>query len=64
MSMIHTLIGMASVFQSITDTNTEHLKQQAIDKYKKALTLPRKQKKRMKKEAQLDYSIACWNPFE
>ena len=41
----------------------EKMKQQAIERYNKALTLPRKKKKREKKIAQLDYAIACWSPF-
>lgn len=42
---------------------SEQMKQDAIARYKKALTLPRKKKKREKKIAQLDYAIACWSPF-
>lgn len=39
---------------------TKGLKQRAINRYTKALALPRKQKKREKKQANLEYSIACW----
>lgn len=46
--------------------SSEGLKQKALDEYKVALKLPRKQKKKAKKSALLLYSIACWgeNPFE
>ena len=36
----------------------ERMEQEAIDLYRKALQMPRKKKKRMKKEALLQYSIA------
>lgn len=45
------------------DMVQDDMKERAIKNYKHALTLPRKQKKQAKKEAILDYSIACWDPF-
>lgn len=47
-------------FMKDLETITEELKQKAIEEYKAALKMPRKQKKKAKKSAMLLYSIACW----
>lgn len=45
-------------------TQQEERKEQILAEWRKTKNYPRKKKKRVRKELQLDYSIACWNPFE
>ena len=54
----YSVFAMYSSFLSDIQTQNEKLKQQALDEYKHALTLPRKKKKKAKKSALLLYSIA------
>jgi hypothetical protein len=39
-------------------------KQRIIEEFKQTKFLPRKKKKQKRKELQLDWNIANWNPFE
>jgi hypothetical protein len=39
-------------------------KEKIIKKYQESSNLPRKKKKQVRKELQLDWSIACWDPFQ
>ena len=48
-----------NVYQDLQESS-QRLKEKAIDEYKVALKLPRKQKKKAKKSALFLYSIACW----
>jgi uncharacterized membrane protein YbaN (DUF454 family) len=45
-------------------TQQEERKEQILAEWRKTKNYPRKKKKRVRKELQLDYSIACWNPLE
>jgi hypothetical protein len=45
-------------------TQQEERKEQILAEWRKTKNYPRKKKKRVRKHLQLDYSIACWNPFE
>lgn len=45
-------------------TQQEQRKEEILAKWEETKNMPRKMKKRVRKELQLDYSIACWNPFE
>lgn len=60
---LNVLMHLASHFLAV-DTVEDSMKKRAIEDYKKALKMPRKKKKKAKREALLDYSFACWNPFE
>jgi len=42
----------------------EERKKQILVEWEKSKSYPRKKKKRVRKELNLDYSIACWNPLE
>ena len=42
----------------------EERKKQILVEWEKSKNYPRKKKKRVRKELNLDYSIACWNPLE
>ena len=57
--MIGYMIPFANMLTDAKAGN-ERMEQEALDLYRKALQMPRKKKKRMKKEALLRYSIAKW----
>jgi hypothetical protein len=51
------------VFDDLMEDHLEKtifLKEKALNEYKEALKMPRKKKKKAKKNALLLYSIACW----
>ena len=64
MSMIHQILGMAAMYSTACEVNTEEWKKRILDEWEKSKNYPRKKKKRVRKELQLDWSIACWNPFD
>jgi len=43
---------------------SEEKKKWILEEWERSKNYPRKKKKRVRKELQLDWSIACWNPFE
>ena len=43
---------------------SEEKKKWVLEEWERSKNYPRKKKKRVRKELQLDWSIACWNPFE
>lgn len=45
-------------------TQSEERKEYILAEWRKTKNYPRKKKKRVRRELQLDYSIACWNPFK
>jgi hypothetical protein len=45
-------------------SNRERLKDRVLQKFYESRNLPRKKKKRVRKELQLDWAIACWDPFQ
>jgi hypothetical protein len=46
------------------DQNQSDWKSRIEDEFAESLNLPRKKNKRVRKSLQLDYNMACWNPFE
>jgi hypothetical protein len=46
------------------DAETERRKKEILAKWEESKNYPRKKKKRVRKELQLNWNIACWNPFE
>jgi hypothetical protein len=45
-------------------TQNEKRKEEILAEWEKSKNYPRKKKKCVRKELQLDWNIACWNPFE
>lgn len=45
-------------------TQSEQRKEEILVKWRETKNMPRKMKKRVRKELQLDWSIACWDPFD
>ena len=45
-------------------TQSEERKELILQKWEESKKMPRKMKKRVRKELQLDWSIANWDPFD
>jgi hypothetical protein len=45
-------------------TQSEKRKEEILEEWERSKNYPRKKKKKVRKHLQLDWSIACWNPFE
>jgi hypothetical protein len=56
------MMGMG-MMESIK-AKSEEKKKWVLEEWERSKNYPRKKKKRVRKELQLDWSIACWNPFE
>ena len=39
-------------------------KEEILEEYGRTFHYPRKKKKRVRKELQLEYAILCWDPFD
>lgn len=65
--MNSTLSGFLMMGMSMMEdmkTQSEERKELILQKWEESKKMPRKMKKRVRKELLLDWSIACWNPFE
>jgi hypothetical protein len=51
-------------FDDIFGSRQEEWKDRILKKWNESRNFPRKLKKRVRKELQIEWSIACWNPFE
>ena len=58
------LLTFAFTMQTGMEVNTEEWKKRILVKWEESKKMPRKMKKRVRKELQLEWNIACWNPFE
>jgi len=45
-------------------TQSENWKKEILAEWERSKNYPRKKKKRVRKELNLNWSIACWNPFD
>ena len=45
-------------------TKSEQRKKEILAEWENSKNYPRKKKKRVRKELRLDWSIACWDPFD
>jgi hypothetical protein len=45
-------------------SQSEKRKKEILEEWERSKNYPRKKKKKVRKHLQLDWSIACWNPFE
>lgn len=51
-------------FAGIINAGQENWKAEIRADYQKTFSMPRKMKKRRRKELNLDWSIACYDPFQ
>ena len=45
-------------------TQSEQRKKEILAEWERSKNYPRKKKKQVRKELQLNWSIACWDPFD
>ena len=57
------LMMSLGMMESIKE-KSEEKKKWVLEEWERSKNYPRKKKKQIRKELQLDWSIACWNPFE
>lgn len=65
MSMIQSLMYMAMPFineMATREANKEEWKERILSQWRETKNFPRKKKKQRRKELQVDWSIANWNP--
>jgi uncharacterized membrane protein YbaN (DUF454 family) len=46
------------------ESRQEEWKERIVQKFRDSRNLPRKKKKAIRKNLQLEWSIACWNPLQ
>ena len=63
-SVIGAYLMMGVSMMEDMKTQSEERKEEILIKWEESKKMPRKMKKRVRKELQLDWSIACWNPFD
>ncbi len=64
--MLSTAILFTGYFNQAMEFSSanEKFKDKIRQKFYESRNLPRKKKKRVRKELQLDWAIACWDPFQ
>lgn len=62
--VISGMLAMGMSMMEDMKTQSEERKELILSKWEESKKMPRKMKKRVRKELLLDWSIACWNPFE
>ena len=60
----NSFLGIAMNEMFIYENNREQWKEDIKRKFRESRNLPRKKKKQVRKELQLDWRIANWNPFK
>ena len=60
MNKILTAYGIIGAHLGACKVNTEQWKDEILMEWDKTKSMPRKMKKRRRKELQLDWSFACW----
>lgn len=55
---------MAFSMVNMLSDQQDQWKEEILKKWRESTNLPRKKKKKVRKELRLDWSIACWDPFK
>jgi len=58
------ILGFAALMMDRVEMNQDKWKQEILDEWEKSKNYPRKKKKKVRKHLQLDWNLACWNPFD
>jgi len=58
------MIGMAMSVQATMDQNREAWQERILERWEESKKMPRKMKKRVRKELRLDWAIASYDPFD
>jgi len=64
MSKFHQLVGLAIGMQATMEVNQERWKEEVLKKWDESRKLPRKKKKRERKSLLIEWSVACWSPYD
>jgi len=64
MSKVQALLGFALAMESMMEVNQEKWKDEIRAKWELTKKMPRKKKKRERKSLLIDWSFACWSPFD
>jgi len=58
------MLAMGLTMMEDMKTQSEQRKEEILLKWQETKNMPRKMKKRVRKELQLDWAIANWDPFD
>jgi uncharacterized membrane protein YbaN (DUF454 family) len=64
MSRIHEILGFAMAMEATMEFNQEQWKNEILEKWEETKKMPRKKKKRVRKELQIDWAFASWSPLD
>ena len=64
MSKMHELIGLGLGMMANMEVNQEQWKDEIREKWEQSKKLPRKKKKRVRKDLLWDWTFACWSPYK
>jgi len=62
--IIGAYLSMGLTMMKDMKTQSEQRKEEILVKWRETKNMPRKMKKRVRKELQLDWAIANWDPFD
>jgi hypothetical protein len=63
-SKISSIIAIGMHFMNEMETRSENWKDRIRAEWENSKNYPRKKKKRVRKELVVEWSIACWSPFD
>lgn len=63
MSKMMAYLGLAMGMMDTMEINQERWKDEILEKWEQSKKMPRKKKKRVRKELLIDWSFASWSPF-
>ena len=58
------LVGFALTMAAGVEINQNEWKERILKEWRMTKNYPRKKKKKVRKSLQLDWSFACWSPFD
>jgi hypothetical protein len=56
------MVGMVMPYINEIETSREEYKERTLQKWKDSRNLPRKKKKKVRKELKIDWALATWEP--
>ena len=63
-SVVGAYLMMGMSMMEDMKSQSEERKELILQKWEESKKMPRKMKKRVRKELNVDWAIACWDPFE
>ena len=62
--MLGGMITMALTMRNDMQSNMDEWKERILVQWEESKKMPRKKKKKVRKSLLVDWSIACWKPFD